>query len=146
MLIGLLMIQVKLWLALELLSANTTVTWYGPNRASSPATVPLIVPVVLLMDRPGGSPAAVKIGELPPEWLSARETVSRSVFVWSGMALRLTGARTVHLKVALPLYVPSLAVTVTVYGPRAADPAATVPVMLPVLVLIDRPLGSPVAA
>jgi hypothetical protein len=42
--------------------------------------------------------------------------------------------------------VPSLTVTVTLYGPPAAASRATVPVIAPLLVLIFSPGGNPVAA
>src|SRR5207302_42325 len=55
------------------------------------------------------------------------------------------GFLTFQVNVAPALPVPSPAVTVTLYGPGAAAPAATVPVMAPVPVLIFSPGGSPTA-
>ncbi len=48
-----------------------------------------------------------------------------------------------QVKVSLALLVPSVAVTTTKYGPAAASPSATVPVMAPVPALIFSPAGSP---
>jgi hypothetical protein len=52
---------------------------------------------------------------------------------------------TAQLKVATAVLVLSVAVTVTVYGEPAASPVVTVPVIRPLLELIDRPAGRPVA-
>jgi hypothetical protein len=46
-------------------------------------------------------------------------------------------------KLWLSAALPSLAVTVTRYGPNADAPALTVPVIAPVPVLMCRPAGSP---
>jgi len=51
----------------------------------------------------------------------------------------------VQVKDWLALYVPSPADTVAAYGLMAASRRAGVPVIEPVLVLITRPLGRPVA-
>ena len=65
------------------------------------------------------------------------------------MVLSVGGARgavgTVHVKDALTLATPSDTVTVTLYGLPTAAPGATVPLMSPVVVLILRPGGKPVA-
>ena len=76
--------------------------------------------------------------------LIVSDTVSPSLLVWSAGVTMLTGLLTFQVKLWLALEVPSPALTVTLYGPSAAAPAATVPVMVPVLVLIFRPGGRPV--
>ncbi len=54
-------------------------------------------------------------------------------------------AETVQAKVWLLLDVPSLAVTVTSYGVPLAAPLASVPEISPVLLLMLKPPGKPLA-
>lgn len=52
---------------------------------------------------------------------------------------------TVHRKVCVVLFVPSLAVTVTVYGLLASALEAIVPEIKPEMPLTLKPLGNPLA-
>src|SRR5947209_1619882 len=61
------------------------------------------------------------------------------------LSVNVAGGVTVQAKLALPLSVPSEAVTVTAYGLLAAAPAATVPEIRLVLGLMLSPAGKPVA-
>src|SRR5690242_485508 len=112
------------------------VTLYGPKSAASGGTVPVISPVLVSSVNPGGRPTAPKVSVPLLLALIERETLSASVLVWSRMAAMLTGLAMVQVKFWLAREVPSVAVTVTLYGPLAAAPGATVPVIAPVLVLM----------
>ncbi len=110
-------------------------------------SVPVMVPVLLLIDSPGGRPLADQTRV--PEWLSvallARETISPALLLWSAGVAMLRGLATFQVKVAWALVLPSPTTSVTVYGPLAAAPAAMVPEIRPVPALMDRPAGSPKA-
>ena len=58
MVMGSLIFQLKVCLALYVPSAAATVTEYGPNAAAPGTIVPVIAPVPVLMDRPAGKPKA----------------------------------------------------------------------------------------
>ena len=51
----------------------------------------------------------------------------------------------VHTRLVLAAELPSLKVSVGVYGPNVASPAATVPWIRPLVTLIDSPVGNPLA-
>src|SRR5205823_5243051 len=108
---------------------------------------PVMAPVLLLMCRPAGRPDAVKTG-VPAESLHVRlsDTESPSALAWSLGRVSETGLLTFQVKPTWAVYVPSPARTVTLYGPPAAAPTPTVPVMAPVLLLMCRPAGRPEAA
>jgi hypothetical protein len=51
-----------------------------------------------------------------------REGVAPSLYVWSVIVAMLTGSVTVHVIFSVALLVPSVAMTVTMYGPPVARP------------------------
>src|SRR5437899_1116097 len=127
-------------------SAAMTVTLYGPLPAAPAPTLPLIAPVAGLMDKPEGSPKAAYFKVEPlteSEAVIESATESLSVLVWSLGWVMLMGLFTFHAKLWAAEWVPSPATIVTVYGPLAAAPSPTVPVMAPLVVLILRPAGKP---
>ena len=79
-------------------------------------------PVAGFMARPGGRPVALNVITSPSGSLAVtgRLIAAFSALVWSAIAVT-TGARstfvTVHVKLAVPLSVPAVAVTVTLCVP-----------------------------
>src|SRR5262245_33834056 len=102
-------------------------------------------PVLGLMASPGGSPTAAYFSVPLPLALIDRETDPPSLVVWSAGVVMEMAPPTFHVNACVATYDPDAAETVTAYGPPAAAPAATVPVIDPVDVLIDRPPGRPLA-
>ena len=106
--------------------------------------VPVITPVVGLMDRPVGRPVADQVyGAVPPAavtgWVTAAPTVLLRVpgFVTAG------AAATSQVNAVVPaMRTASVAVTVTVAVPAVV----AVPEMTPVVGLMDSPAGRPMAA
>src|ERR1700683_4934336 len=76
--------------------------------------------------------------------LRARETAALAVLV-CGPGLSNDRAATLHCTLWLVDWLPSPAVTVTVYGLDEAAPAASVPEITPVALLMLSPVGRPLA-
>src|SRR5690242_14528864 len=84
---GLLTVQVNVWLAKVVPSAATTTPVYGPSAVAPTATVPVICPVAGLITRPGGSPKAAYLSVPPVSFpVSDKLTGVPSVVVWSATA------------------------------------------------------------
>ena len=102
--------------------------------------VPKRNPVIGLMYRPLGRPEAAQRSVPPLLSVAAtwKATSSPAVFVWlPGLVMTTAPDRLMlQLKLSTALFVPSPTVTVGVNEPAML----TVPVMAPVLELIDRPL------
>src|SRR5262249_6679003 len=108
--------------------------------------VPLMSPVLLLMVSPVGRAAALYVSG-PPSLsvaLIGNRTSSPTALLWLPGLTRRTCA-TVQVKLVLALAVPCVAVSVTVYGLPVCAPVAIVPLISPVVLLMLRPVGNPVA-
>src|SRR5439155_7662434 len=96
---GLPMVQMNVVLVLEVPSSARTVTVYGPPAAAPIATVPLMVPVEELMERPNGKPVAAYVFVPPPEALIGSEMLSPSSSDWSPGLVMEIGLSTVQVNV-----------------------------------------------
>ena len=94
MLTALLTFQLNVvWVAL-VPSSTITVTLYGPLSAAPAPRVPLMVPVLGLIDRPGARPSAAYFKVAPlSEAVIDSDTVSPSFLVWSSGGVRLIGLK-----------------------------------------------------
>jgi hypothetical protein len=123
-------------------SVAVTVT----DDAPAVVGVPLIVPVVALIDRPAGRPVAAQVN-VSPDWESVAEFASGvtddpEADVWAPCPATDTVLAIAHENVAEPEEPePSVAVSVT----EEVPPVVGVPVTAPVVPLIESPVGSPVA-
>jgi hypothetical protein len=110
-----------------------------------------MTPVLLLIVNPAGRPVAEYVIGLELVLVAVTLTLlTTSPFRFCCVAGTVVIANplpavTVHVKDALPLEIPLVAVTFTVYGLPVLALAAIVPVMAPVVELIDKPDGRPVA-
>src|SRR5947209_7397395 len=107
------------------------------------------------MLRPAGSPVTaqlnvrfevslpVRASDTSSPTATGRDTGSPTLFCWSAMAARVTADGIVSVKLSSAASVPSVAVTVTTYGPDRSAPGAGVPVIWPVLGLMLSPGGRP---
>ncbi len=142
--------------------AVTVTTSLGASRASG-RTVREISPVRASMSNPAGRSGAVKVSgaPVPPVTRTWSDTSSPGWFSWSsGRTIvngdcwscdgvsptgeggpTTAGGFTSQKKTWLPLYVPSVAVTVVRSGTLEAVPAAMVPVINPVFGSSARPPG-----
>src|SRR5207249_2502552 len=121
-------------------------TWYGPDADAVLAMVPEITPVAESMLRPPGCPVAVNVRGSPSGSAAStrNDTAPPSVPSWSpGLARSM--CETVQANDRLWLDAPWAAVTVTAYGLLFEERFARVPEIRPVVLLIVRPAGSPVA-
>ena len=104
----------------------------------------------LIMVKPAGKPMALNVSGLLLFSVAVAVTPltvspSASVCVAGGVTTGSTLLSTSQVNVALPLVVPLLAETVTLYGLLVLSPLAIVPVIRPVLLLMLRPEGRSVA-
>jgi hypothetical protein len=124
-------------------SVTVTVTEFEPAVVG----VPVIVPVVGLIDRPAGRPVAPKwvivaVDELVDAPTVNDGTAEPDTFAWLPGLVTVTVLVMVQLNVADPVWpAESVAVTVTEVVPAVVG----VPVTAPVAELIERPAGRPVA-
>ena len=119
------------------------VTLYGEPEAAPAAMLPPITPVAAPIERPAGSPVALYCRVPGPASLAkiCNATPSPASLVWLPGLVNVTP--TDQLNVSTALLVPSLTVTVVVNDPVLA---VMVPEIKPVLELMLRPVGKPLAA
>ena len=104
--------------------------------------VPVMAPVVGLIDRPAGRPLADQV-RVAPTWVSVAELPSPAmavpeVDVWVAWPLTVTLSVIVQVNDVVPEN-PALSVALTVT--EVVPPVVGVPVMVPVVGLIDRSGG-----
>src|SRR5438067_2223574 len=106
--------------------------------------VPLISPVSGSMTSPGGRPVAANDG-VPLAPTDHGVIACPASLDWSAGVVIVSGLDTAQLKLTLALGVAWPTTTVTKYGPPAADPTGSVPVMWPLEGFMLRPGGRPSA-
>src|SRR5438093_5292479 len=95
--------QVNVWLALDVPSLTVTARTYCPIHDAPAAMVPVMSPVVGLIDRPGGSPTAEYDNVPPPLAAIGSTTVSPSKLLWFAVAAMVMGPLTPQVNVRLAL-------------------------------------------
>src|SRR5436309_14110928 len=109
--------------------------------------VPEMTPLLLLRLRPEGRPLADQVRVSPAASVADRDNdpASPAALVWSAGPSSVIRGLTNQLKVWLPLLLPAVAVSVTLYGLSVSAVFATVPLRMPLVLLRLTPDGKPVA-